>query len=150
MRTPWAKGGERSSDANNANFILAYPRAITIDYVYKTENKFNWQDATTHVVWDGVKGMNFSKGLDERGQDLNLESKEGAPFFRHFFVRSGGGHGHYDLGEVSFDSVKEIDEAKADALQDTPCVLNHVYGVRTYEGKYAKFVVRKIVAIHPR
>ena len=149
MRTMWAKGGERTSDSRHADFVLAYPRAITIDYEYQSENQFTGQNVKRGVVWDVSRGIKFSEdSFSGYPHDLQLISKEGELFFRHAYVR-GKGHGHYDLGEVPFDSVTEIDESEAIVRRDTPCVVNHVYCVWTYDGKYAKFIVRSIDVIRP-
>ena len=57
-------------------------------------------------------------------------------------------NGFYDVGEVPFESVKEADE-RPDVYPNRqvmiPALLNHVYVVKTLDGKYAKFVVRRII-----
>ncbi len=55
-----------------------------------------------------------------------------------------------DLGEVDFNSVRVADTAKLSQKEsEVPCLLNHVYLVRTQEGSYAKFVVRSIDVVEP-
>ena len=61
----------------------------------------------------------------------------------------GDNGGFFDAGKVTFESVTEADaeESKYFVVPATslPANLDHVYVMKTLEGKYAKFIVRKFV-----
>jgi hypothetical protein len=67
--------------------------------------------------------------------------------FSHFYI--GNNQGHYDLGEVAFESVKALDLSKL-TTSGTECRANHTYGLRTSDGKYVKLIVRDIEVIKPQ
>lgn len=153
----FAKQGRQELASDNGTMILGQLRAITIDYEYSLGNYFTGDVVKKGIVWrDNLydsSPITFSTGSLAGGKqldDLWLINMEGDLFFRHFYHSGEHKNGHYDLGDVPFDSVDKIDEARAyesafrSGARYTPCVLNHVYGVKTYNGKYAKFVVRKI------
>lgn len=154
MTRIFAKQGRQELASKDATMILGKLRAITIDYEYSLGNYFTGDVVNKGVVWRDKPAdfsqMKFSSGTvyveqSTSNDDLCLINKEGGSFFvhRYFGLQE---NGHYDFGEVSFESVDKIDETKAykSRNEHTPCLLNHVYGVKTYDGKYAKFVVRKI------
>jgi hypothetical protein len=66
--------------------------------------------------------------------------------FSHFYI--GKLQGHYDLGEVAFEAVKALDLSKL-TTRGTECRANHTYGLRTYDGKYVKWIVREIEVMKP-
>lgn len=154
MTRIFAKQGRQELASKDATMILGKLRAITIDYEYSLGNYFTGDVVKKGIVWRDnlvdLSQMKFSSGtvyVDQptSNDDLCLINKEGGSFFSHRYYGSQQ-NGHYDLGEVPFESVDKIDETKAYKSRNdhTPCLLNHVYGVKTYDGKYAKFVVRKI------
>jgi hypothetical protein len=51
--------------------------------------------------------------------------------------------GFYDAGAVPLASVNEAGE-RGYSTQSRPCVVGHVYVVRTFDGHYAKFAVLNI------
>jgi protocatechuate 3,4-dioxygenase beta subunit len=148
---------------------LLYPRKITIDSVYQPDGSTDFSNANTlksqyelvQAGGDGIAMGNQKIGsrviFDPTVQqskwgyyedDLRFRNSDGKCAFGHFYVN--GTVGHYDLGEVNFDSVANADPTRIKTAS-SPCVLNHVYVVRTYEkGCYAKFVIRAIEIIEPK
>jgi hypothetical protein len=128
------------------NFKIYSDRMVSLDYVYQPDGTPRFSDSVRRgqLKWS-VPGGGLLFASGELGRrypdDLRLEMNEGQLQFRHFYVN--GTVGHYDAGRVEFDSVTEADP-KACRGPNTNCVLGHVYVVHTYDGHYAKFIVRDI------
>ncbi len=134
---------------------------VRFDYVYQPDGSrdFTQGDLKTQTfVMDAQKGGGFrfkdgKQANDGIPQDLALYFSRGAFYFRNFFV--GHGNGVYDAGEVSFESLREAEEGdelyqpvdENGAIRRDPLIvqLNHVYVVKTYDGCYAKLIVREFV-----
>ena len=136
-------------------------RDIEIEYVFQSDGsrdftKGNLQPRTVTLHPILNKGFRFATGdlstgttgTPEGRRDIDFRDNNGSLAFHQVFYTEVGS-GFYDAGEVPFDSVTEAD---ADPLvypnpstQSLPVNLNHVYVVKTLDGKYAKFVVRKII-----
>jgi hypothetical protein len=50
---------------------------------------------------------------------------------------------------VAFEAVKALDLSKL-TTRGTECRANHTYGLRTYDGKYVKWIVREIEVMKPK
>jgi len=92
----------------------------------------------------------LSTGTPESRRDIDFRDANGS-LASHQVFHSAVGNSFYDAGEVPFESVTEADANPrvypADPpTRSLPVNLNHVYVVKTLDGKYAKFVVRKIIA----
>ena len=86
-------------------------------------------------------------GTPEGRCDISYRDVMGQPrFSKHV---GGDNGGFFDAGKVTFESVTEADaeESKYFVVPATslPANLDHVYVMKTLEGKYAKFIVRKFV-----
>jgi hypothetical protein len=125
-------------------------RGIVIDYVYQADGSRSFTDGelqTGTIEWvNGHEGVDFSDGKAEGYEqdslrDIEMRQDKDVLKFQIFYVN--GKNGFYDAGEVDFESVTE---AALTSYPTTakPCVVGHTYVVRTYEGNYAKFVVRSI------
>lgn len=124
---------------------------IIIDYVYQPDGSRSFAGGnleTGTIEWvNGNDGVDFwegrVKGSDSKSPpDLNMRQDQDKLNFQIFYG-NGKQNGFYDAGDVDFESVKEADETGYSASRK-PCVVGHVYIVKTYENNYAKFVVRSI------
>jgi hypothetical protein len=135
------------------NLKLYRDRKIVIDYVYQPDGSRNLTGGTLKtgtIEWvNGNKGLDFSDGrLEdyERGSewDIDMRQTQGKLRFHTSYIAGGNiNNGFYDAGAVPFDSVVEAAEKRYD-YEETPCIAGHVYVVKTYEGNYAKFIVKDI------
>jgi len=120
-----------------------YPnRRITIEYVYQADGSRGFVGGSLEtglIDWpNGSGGFDFSQGAFQ-GRDLHLRQVQDALEFRIFY--SNGRNGYYDAGAIEFESIVEAD-VSGYSTQARPCLVGHVYVVRTYEeDNYAKFVV---------
>jgi len=131
--------------------LKLYPNScIVIDYVYQADGSSTFTDGDSQegtIEWTvGEGGIDFSDAKVEKYEpdsprDIELRQDQNNLEFRVFYCR--GRNGFYDAGDVDFESVEEVAE---DGYHTTkkPCVIGHTYIVRTYEDKYAKFIVRRI------
>ena len=99
---------------------------------------------TGSLSWlNGPDGADFSQGRIEGYdsgdlRDLEMTQVQDVLQFRVFY--NNGQNGFYDAGAVDFDSVTTA-AASGYSTSAKPVLVGHVYVVRTYENKYAKFVV---------
>jgi hypothetical protein len=133
-------------------YLKLYPNlSIIIDYVYQADgnNIFTGENLKTETIeWvNGQGGVDFSDGRVE-GYDPNslrdiemIQDQDVLKF--NIFYHNGKQNGFYDRGEVDFDSVTEVPRGGY-LTEVKPCIVGHTYIVRTYENKYAKFIVRSI------
>lgn len=148
---------------------LLYPRQITIESVYQPDGSTDFSNAKvlkdryvlvqagSNEIAMGNQKIGGQVIFDPTAQksewgyyedDLRFRNSDGQCAFGHFYVNRTVGH--YDLGEVNFDAVENADPTRI-KTRSSPCVLNHVYVVRTYEkGCYAKFVIRAIEIMQPK
>lgn len=134
--------------------IQLYPNLkIVIDYVYQADGSRNFTGGDLKkgtIKWaNGRDGVDFSDGKaegyePESPRDIEMRQDQDVLKFRIFY---GNGqqkqNGFYDAGDAAFESVKEASEAGY-FMDMKPCKVGHTYVVKTYEGNYAKFVVRDI------
>lgn len=128
---------------------ILYPnRRIVIDYVYQADGSRSFIEGdlkTGTIDWLCAKdGVDFSKGQIEGhdkddSRDLDLRQVQDVLKFRNFYCN--GENGFYDAGLVDFNSVTEARKEGYEAAEK-PCLVDHVYVVKTYELKYAKFIVK--------
>jgi hypothetical protein len=132
---------------------------IVIDYVYQADGNRIFTEGNikkSTVEWvNGGEGMDFSegkvKGYEPKSlRDLEMrQSQDRLNFYVTYGNGKGSGlnygrsNGFYDAGEVNFESVTEAAESGY-AIGGKPCLIGHVYVVRTFENNYAKFIVRSI------
>ncbi|MDD5063604.1 MAG: carboxypeptidase-like regulatory domain-containing protein [Phycisphaerae bacterium] len=136
--------------------IALYPNLkIVIDYVYQADGSRNFAGGdlqTGTIEWvNGSDGIDFSDGRvegyeQESTRDIDMWQ---APDGLRFNICYGNAqqkeqqNGYYDAGIADFNSVTEASETGY-WMDRRPCKVGHTYVVRTFEGNYAKFVVRDI------
>ncbi len=132
------------------NLKIYRNHSIIIDYVYQADGSrsFTGEKLKTGTLeWvNGNDGMDFSDGRVEEYEpdslrDIEMRQNQGELKFQNFYVN--GNNGFYDTGAVGFDTVVEAAE-KGYNTRQKPCVAGHVYVVKTYEGNYAKFIVKEV------
>jgi len=127
-----------------------YPnRRIVLDYVYQsngTRSFINGGLDSGTISWlNGAGGLDFSEGEVEGYEsgdlrDLELRQDQDVLEFDIFYAN--GRNGFYDAGAVDLESVVEA-SVTGYTTRELPCLVGHVYVVRTYEeDNYAKFVVK--------
>lgn len=133
-----------------------YPNlSIVIDYVYQADGSRNFTGGnlkTGTIKWaNGSDGVDFSDGKvegyeQESLRDIDMSQNQDV---LRFSICYGNGqeneqhNGFYDAGDVDFESVKEASETGYFGGMKS-CKVGHTYVVRTFEGNYAKFVVKSI------
>jgi hypothetical protein len=129
-----------------------YPNLeIVIDYVYQADGSRNFdrgnlQTGTIEWVNSSSGGVDFSDGRvegyePESLRDIEMRQAQDVLKFDVFYCN--GQNGYYDAGAVDFESVKEAQDSGY-STGTKACIVGHTYIVKTYEGNYAKFVVRDI------
>ncbi len=140
-----------AGETSTEDLKLYRNRSIIIDYVYQADGNSSFTGGnlqTGTIEWvNGEGGVDFSDGRVE-GYDPNslrdIEMRQDQDMLKfQIFYCNGQQNGFYDRGDVDFESVTEAPQAGYSTMEK-PCVIGHVYIVRTYEDKYAKFVVRSI------
>ena len=145
-------------------FRIHQLRDIEIEYVYQPDGsrdftKGELQPRTiTLKTADFNRGFSFDKGAMTTGSfgtpegrcDISYRDFMGKPSFtKHVGHVGGSNSGFYDADKVPFELVKEADADERKYLvppaHRVPATLDHVYVVKTLDGKYAKFIVRKFV-----
>lgn len=127
-------------------------RGIVIDYVYQADGSRSFTGGELQrgtIEWvNGHDGVDFSDGKAEGYEqdslrDIEMRQDQNVLKFQIFYVNSESRNGFYDAGDVDFESITEA-ALTSYPTGAKPCVVGHTYVVRTYEGNYAKFVVRSI------
>lgn len=127
-----------------------YPnRQISIEYVLQTDGSRSFAGGALQsgiINWlHATGGVDFSEdvveGYDSGDlRDLELWQYQDVLAFDIFY--GNGRNGFYDAGAVDFASLLEANESGYSAIE-RPCLVGHVYVVRTYEeDQYVKFLVR--------
>ena len=136
----------RSTASPPVRFVPAMQPAITIDYVYQpTGRSFNNGRPGRIVLRPPQFGFLFGQGIANstpQPDDLRVEYHEGKVCFRNFHLGRMN-NGFYDAGVRTLQSVLEAAPAGY-AWDYRDCLVGHVYVVRTYDGRYAKFIVLSI------
>lgn len=125
-------------------------RRIVIDYVYQADGSRSFTEGDLRIGtidWlNGAGGVDFSDGKVEGYEypdsvrDIEMRQDQDVLKFRIFYA--GKGNGFYDVGAVDFNSVTEATDTGY-SRRKYPCLVGHVYVVRTYEeDHYAKFIVK--------
>ena len=123
--------GNRDFTAGNLQ-----PRTVTLQHALNSGFRFESGDMSTGAA-----------GTPDGRRDIDFRDSNGNMNF-HQVYNTATGNGFYDAGEVPFESVKEADANPGvypNSIEPLPVKRNHVYVVKTIDGKYAKFVVRKIL-----
>ncbi len=126
-----------------------YPkRRITLTYVHQTDGSRSFAGGalqTGTINWlVGSGGVDFSEGVVEGYEqndlrDLEMRQDQDVLMFRIFY--STGHNGFYDAGAIDFDGLLEAAESGY-SVSPRPCLVGHVYVVRTYEeDQYVKLLV---------
>ena len=133
-----------SAFENEAAALRYWRRVLHLDYEFSETANFTNKNIVKGENWTQGIGINFDKNDKARHHDLQFDlNSKGQLYFHHLDVNEMVSH--YDAGEVPFESVTVADsEHFPNGNTTTPCTVNHVYVVRTWEGKYAKFIVREI------
>lgn len=140
----------KPGDQAQLDFALMRHREVKFDYVYQPDDSRDFASGSpvkgtivmslnyrqSDIVFHEGRAGNFSP------HDLNFDVSEGRLNFDCNYG-SGQRNGFFDLGPVVFDSVKEAPE-NGYSMQAKACIVGHVYVVRTYDGHYAKLIVKKI------
>jgi hypothetical protein len=135
-------------------FQAHIPRNVEIEYVFQPDGSrdFTRGNLQPRIVTlnkgNDAWGLNFATGVyGTGGWDINHREHNGNLGFNHTYGEKMD-NGFYDAGKVPFESVEEASD-KPGVYRSTqrpfPVNLNHVYVVKTTEGKYAKFIVHKII-----
>ena len=132
-------------------------RDVEIEYVYQPDGSRdftagNLQSRTATILADpNSGGFRLDTGAMVSNRDwrgIRIRDELGELQFYMRYVEGGSAkQGFYDAGKVSFESITEASEGgRNDAFSSArkPVNFNHVYVVRTMDGNYAKFIVRKI------
>ncbi len=135
------------------NLKLFLNQKIIIDYVYQADGNTIFTKGALRegtIGWTvGEGGLDFSDGKVE-GYEPNslrdIELTQDQNNLKFLVTYATGKNGFYDAGSVDFDSITEAAKSSYN-ITKKPCVSGHVYVVRTYENKYAKFIVRSISRI---
>lgn len=132
------------------NLMLYRNRKAVIDYVYQADGSRNFTGGnpqTGTIEWvNGTGGIDFSDGGVEQYEPeslMDIEMTQGGDTLNFGIFYSNGKNGFYDAGTAAFESVTVAAESGY-STKEKPCAVGHVYVVRTYEDKYAKFIVRSI------
>lgn len=153
-QTAWTYVTSQVSEAPEPVEVTLFAKwQIVLEYVYQPDGRTSFIEnglLRGELTWIAyVGGVDFEDGVVEYYdqddvRDLELGQLGDDLSFRIFYQT--GANGIYDAGEVAFETVSE---AASEGYQTgpMPCLLDHVYVVRTYEGHYAKFVVRVIEAV---
>jgi formylglycine-generating enzyme required for sulfatase activity len=140
----------KPSTAVQLDFILFQHRTVAIDYLYQPDDSHDFAGNVSRGTIVMRTGSSFGAAVfhqgkaEQKGQpnDITVEVVADRLSFRCFY-KSSKGNGFIDLGEVAFDGVTQAPETGY-SMSERPCLVGHVYVVRTYDGKYAKFAVKKI------
>ncbi len=132
--------------------IKIFPNlSIVIDYVYQADGNRSFTGGELHtgtIEWANGdhKGADFSEGKavtynskSPRDIEITQEQRE----LKFFVTYVTGENGFYDAGDADFESVTEAGENDY-STRAKPCIIGHTYVVRTFEGNYAKFIVKNI------
>jgi len=153
---------EISAEATGKNHLLRYYKThdVEIEYVYQPDGGRDFTQGNLQPRTVTLKAMDYTKGFHfETGEmysggarvphDIAYGDNFGNLAFHQRLYHRTLGNGFYDAGEVPFESITEADarpEAYPRPLADPlPAKLNHVYVVKTIDGNYVKFIVRKII-----
>ena len=138
-------------------------RDIEIEYVFQMDGSRDFMKGdlkprtVTLKASDYTKGFRFATGdmsasgggSPESRNDISYRDNSGKLMFLQVHRSSKTINGFYDAGAVPFESIKEADE-RPEVYPNAPgsmmpVHLNHVYVVKTLDGNYAKFVVRRLI-----
>jgi hypothetical protein len=132
--------------------IKLYPNLkIVIDYVYQADGSRNFTSGDLKkgsIKWaNGSEGVDFSDGKAEGYEpeslrDIEMRQDQDVLKFQIYYGNRQQ-NGFYDAGDADFNSVTKAAETGY-SMEMRPCIAGHTYVVKTYEGNYAKFVVRDI------
>ena len=145
---------EEELDADH-QFVLHKQRAVEIEYVYQPDGSRDFttgdlESKTVTLESDFGRGFRFETGeMTNQARDVDFRSMFGKMQFSQVYFTQNG-NGFYHAGEMSFESMTAADENPETYRampfpQVLPVELNHVYVVKTVDGKYVKFIVRKII-----
>lgn len=129
-----------------------YPNLkIVIDYVYQADGSRDFasgdlKKGTLEWTANGSYGADFSDGKAEgyeSGSERDIGTRQNGDELNFYTFYYNGPAGFYDAGSVDFNSVTNAAESGYHTEMKR-CKVGHTYIVKTFEGNYAKFVVRSI------
>ena len=134
-----------SGDVLDTNLTLYPVKEIVFDYVCQTNGTCDFATGPLlqgTLTWRiGVGGLNFAQPkFGGYPSDLNLDQIHNDLNFRCFYGGANA-NGFYDAGAVDFSSVTAAAESGY-AMRSLPCQVGHVYVVKTYDGYFAKLIVK--------
>jgi hypothetical protein len=133
--------------------LTLYPNLkIVIDYVYQADGSRDFTGGELKkgtIEWsNGNGGVDFSDGKVESYepnsvQDIEMNQNQGELNFKIYYGNCNIRNGFYDAYSADFNSVTKAAETgyRSDMK---PCIVGHTYVVKTFDNKYAKFIVRSI------
>jgi len=133
----------REGDTQAEEIMQFKHRKVLLDIIYQPDGSEDFKNDNVIRRQVELRTENYVPLDTARNNDLRLVIMDGRLQFWHY-MGSPNVYGHYDAGNVDFDSLNRIEHDRI-SRNSTPCELDHVYVVKTFEnGNYAKFVVRKI------
>lgn len=133
-----------------ADFTLYSQLRAVIDYVYQRDGSRTFMGSGAiagSATWETTYGFDFDDGAPEYYEaddlrDLELEQDGGNLTLRVVYL-SDQENGFYQVTDTDFDAIIEAAESGY-GIRRVSVEVGDVFVVRTYEGHYAKLVVRAI------
>lgn len=120
------------------------PFNVIIEFEYNTVNSLKGKKIELKH-WYSDKGFNFSSGSNSNEEfDLELYDDGEKVYFKDPNIN--GSSGIYDAEETTLESIVKFDEKIIPKVL-LPCLKNHVYCLKTFDGGFVKFIVHKVEPI---
>lgn len=134
----------RSGAALQKNLTLFPLKSVTFDYVCQNAGMLDFTGGNLTrgtMTWDQSKqGIIFTSRKDYASDLEGYQIGDQVGF--SCVYGNGNGNGFYDAGAVDFDSITKA-PGTGYSMRRQPCVVGHVYVVKTYDGHYVKLVVKE-------
>ena len=136
-----------------ADLLLIPKMAMTFEYMYQPDGSrdFSGPRLVTGTIEWAAQGLGFDfedgmpEGYDEEDlQDLDLIQDGTSLFVRCIYLT--GENGFLKVADTGFEALAEA-PTEGYGVNRVLCEVGDVFVVRTYEGHYAKFVIRAIAPV---